>query len=86
MPRHKSQVRGLGQRDLPRVHEAVWPDSLRELGISNASTAGDLIEALLGWHYILTIERGQTMGDLANDTIEMLELGAVAVCALWEAT
>ena len=63
----------------------VWPDSLRELGISNESTAGDLIEALLGWHYILTIKRGQTVGDLANDTIEMLELGAVAVCALWEA-
>ena len=35
----------------------VWPDSLRELGISNESCAGDLIEALLGWHYILTIKR-----------------------------
>ena len=59
----------------------VWSNSLLELGISHESTAGDLIEALLGWHYILTIKRGQTVGDLANETIEMLELGAVAVCA-----
>ena len=62
----------------------VWPDSLRELGISNESTAGDLIEALLGWHYILTIKRGQTLNDCAKDTISMLELGAAAARALWE--
>ena len=62
----------------------VWGDSLRELGISNESCAGDLIEALLGWHYILTIKRGQTVGNLANETIEMLEPGPLAVWALWK--
>ncbi len=60
----------------------VWPDSLREIAISNEATAGDLIGALLGRHYILTIRSGQTLNDLAKDTIAMLELGAPAARAL----
>ena len=62
----------------------VWGDSLRVLSISNESCAGDLIDALLGWHYIRTTKRGLTVGNLATKAIDMFEPGPLAVCALWK--
>ena len=44
---------------------------------------GDLLEALLGWNYVLTIEMGQNAGDLATVTIEIdteAGSGLVGVC------
>jgi hypothetical protein len=62
----------------------VWPTALRDLGISNAVTAGDLLEALLGWYYALKVENGSDSGMTADDFIAMLEQGALCMYALRE--
>ena len=63
---------------------SVWPRALEELGISNQETCGDLLEALLGWYYVLTIENGLALGNEADDFIAMLEQGLICTYALKE--
>ena len=61
---------------------SVWPTALEELGISNPETGGDLLEALLGWYFVLTIEDNRSLGDEADDFIALLEQGLVYMYAL----
>ena len=61
---------------------SVWPAALEELGISNPETGGDLLEALLGWYFALTIERNMCLGNEADDFVAMLEQGLLYMSAL----
>ena len=61
---------------------SVWPTALQELGISNPETGGDLLEALLGWYYRLTVEKNESLGDKADDFIAMLEQGLLYMFAM----
>ena len=61
---------------------SVWPTALEELGISNPETGGDLLEALLGWYFVLTKENNLSLCNEADDFIAMLEQGLLYMFAL----
>ena len=83
-PTTRQQYGELGNKTYTKFMQSVWPRALEELGMSNQSNIGDLLEALLGWNYTLTIERGQNTSDMATDTIGMIERGVLAMYALNE--
>ena len=61
------------------VMRSCWRSSVDVLNISNAETAGDLVEAILGWYYILTVRRRTRFDVLVDDFIVMLERACLGV-------
>ena len=55
------------------VMQSCWPAALEALQISDKECVGDLVEAVLGAYYILTVRRGWQFDFLVEDFIVMLE-------------
>ena len=61
------------------VMRSCWPSAFDAIGIENEGTAGDLIEAVFAWYYMLTVKRGVGLDFCVHDFIEMLERACLGV-------
>ena len=55
------------------VMQSCWPAALEALQISHKECVGDLVEAVLGAYYILTVRRGWQFDFIVEDFIVMFE-------------
>ena len=55
------------------VMRSCWPEALESLQITDKETVGDLVEAVLGAYYILTVRRGWHFDFIVEDFIVRLE-------------
>ena len=55
------------------VMRSCWPAALESLQITDKEVVGDLVEAVLGAHYILTVRRAWQFDFIVEDFIVMLE-------------
>ena len=55
------------------VMRSCWPEALESLQMTDKETVGDLVEAILGAHYILRVRQGWEFDFIVEDFIVMLE-------------
>ena len=55
------------------VMRSCWPEALESLQITDKEAVGDLVEAVLGAHYILRVRQGWEFDFIVADFIVMLE-------------
>ena len=55
-----------------QVFLECWPTAARDLNLSNEATIGDMIEALLGFHWCRKA-KGHAVPDITEDIVQRLE-------------
>ena len=66
-----------------KVFRSAWPRA-RASREQNDHTVGDLVEALLGWHFTLTMVHKRRIEPIAEDFVKMLEKACLTCWALHE--
>ena len=68
-----------------QVFQECWPKAAEALGLSNQGTIGDMVEALLGWHWRNKTTNNGKVQTLAEDVVKNLEASCLTCWLLHSA-
>ena len=77
-PVTKTNYLDVRNKNYNEVMQTCWPHAMQELGITNDETAGDLVEATLGYYYFLTVKRCIELDVVVLDFVIMLERASMS--------
>ena len=64
-----------------QVFQECWPEAAKAWGLSDKGTIGDMVEALLGWHWHKTTNNGK-VPTLEKDVVKNLEASCLTLWLL----